>query len=436
MTSLPLIDVFSPLPPLQTEIGNHTAGVLRALSRKARVRAWTSQDGTVELDAPGVEVCRFKPDALPVAKLNQAEATLYNIGNNARFHLDIHRVARRMPGIVVLHDTRLQHFFANYAERPGADRDYYLDQLAASHGPGLRAKGEAYLAGALGFETLVEEAPMTLAALGGAAAGVLHNAADLAAVEGRTHVPLYYLPLSSAFGPLPERRKPGGDAPSRLVMFGFLGSNRRLLPVLETLAAMPDRDQFRLDIYGVVEQADEADALVARAGLSGLVTRHGFVPEAELDTALAEADLALNLRWPSMGEASASQLRLWAAGCPSLVTDVGWYAQLPPGTVFHVNPADEQRSLMAHLRALRQDGVAYARAGLTGRRVLERLHSPDAYADGLLRIAAQHAAQHARLVGSALARSAASTLLEVSPPDLARPLGAEVARRIAELTGG
>lgn len=436
MTRPELIDVFSPLPPLQTDIGNHTAGVLRALSRKAHVRAWTSQEGPVELAAPEVEVRRFRPDDLPVATLNQADATFYNLGNNARFHLDIYQAARRVPGIVVLHDIRLQHFFANYAERPGADREFYLAQLEASHGPALRAKGEAFIAGKLDFEELVAEAPMTLATLAGATGGVLHNAVELAALEGQTHVPLYGLPLSFDFGPLPARRKPAyGDAPSRLVMFGFIGGNRRLLPVLETLAAMPDRDQYRLDIYGIVEQADEADALIARAGLSGLVTRHGFVPEADLDAALVASDLALNLRWPSMGEASGSQLRLWAAGCPSLVTDVGWYAQLPPETVFLVDPNDERGGIEAHLRALRRDPAAYARAGLAGRRVLERLHSPDAYADGLLRIAAQHAAQHARHQGHALARRAAAALLEVGPPELARPLGAEVARRIAELTG-
>ncbi|TPG46412.1 glycosyltransferase [Roseomonas nepalensis] len=430
-----LIDVFSPLPPLQTEIANHTAGVLRALGRKVRVRAWTSQEGPVELAAPEVEVRRFRPDDLPVATLNQAEATFYNLGNNARFHLDIHQAARRMPGIVVLHDIKLQHFFANYGERPGADREYYLAQLEASHGPVLREKGEAFLAGRLDFEELVSQAPMTLAALAGATGGVLHNAAELAALKGQTHVPLYSLPLSSDFGPLPARRKlADGDELSRLVMFGYIGNNRRLLPVLETLAAMPDRDRYRLDIYGIVEQADEADALISRAGLSERVTRHGFVPDAELDAALATADLALNLRWPTMGEASAAQLRLWAAGCPSLVTDVGWYAQLPPETVFHIDPSDERGGIEAHLRALRRDPAVYARAGLAGRRVLERLHAPDAYADGLLRIAAQHVAQHARHQGHALARRAAAALLQVAPPELARPLGAEVARRIAELT--
>lgn len=431
----PLIDVFSPLPPQRTEIANHTAGMLHALQGMARVRAWTSQEGPVELAAKDVELCRFRPDALPVATLNQADATFYNFGNNALFHRDIHLAARQVPGIVVLHDTRLQHFFAAYAEQPGASRDFYLAQLEHSHGPAVRAMGEEFIAGRRTMQDLVRAAPMTLAALDGAVAAVLHNPEEMAALEGRTPVPLYCLPLSFRFGATPARRAPQETgAPSRLVMFGFIGENRRLLPILQALAAMPDRGQYRLDIYGVVEQAAEADALIAASGLGGIVTRHGFVPEAELDAALAGADLALNLRWPSMGEASASQLRIWAAGCAALVMRVGWYAQAPPDTVFMIEPAREQEEIAAHLRALRQTPALYARAGAAGRRVLEQRHSPEHYAEGLLAVAAQHAAQNAAQVGHALAERAARLMLDLGPREAARPLGGEVGRRIAGLT--
>lgn len=435
MTSDLLIDVFSPMPPLRTEIANHTAGVLQALQHLARVRVWTAQEGPVELAAQDVELCRFRPDALPIAKLNEADATFYNFGNNAGFHRDIHRAAQRVPGIIILHDTRLQHFFAAYAEQPGKDRELYLAQLERSHGPAVREMGEQFIAGQRGLQDMVQMAPMTLAALEGAIAAVLHNPEEKEALEGRTHVPLYCLPLSSRFGPTPAHRPPrSADMPSRLVMFGFIGENRRLLPILEALAAMPDRDDYRLDVYGVVEQAVEADALVAASGLSSIVTRHGFVPEAQLDAALADADLALNLRWPSMGEASATQLRIWASACPALVMRVGWYAQLPPDTVFMIEPAQEREGIVTQLRALRRAPDLYARAGAAGRRILEQLHSPERYAEGLLAVASQHAVQHARQVGYALAERAARFMLDLGPPEVARLQGGEVGRRIAGLT--
>jgi glycosyltransferase involved in cell wall biosynthesis len=286
------------------------------------------------------------------------------------------------------------------------------------------------------LQDLVEAAPMTLAALDGAIGAVLHNAAERDALAEQTHLPIYYLPLSCRFGPAPTRSpRHDPDAPSRLVMFGFIGENRRLLPILEVLAGMPDRERYRLDIYGIVEQEAEVDEMIATAGLGSLVMRHGFVPEPVLNTALGQADLALNLRWPSMGEASGAQLRIWAAKLPALVTRLGWYAQLPSDTVFMIDQPQEREQIVHHLRALRETPALYAQAGERGRAVLEQCHAPERYAKGLVAIAAERAVQHARRTGHALAERAAHLLLDLGPRELVRPLGGEVARCIADLTG-
>jgi glycosyltransferase involved in cell wall biosynthesis len=432
-----LIDIFSPLPPLPTDIGAHTAGVLAELQELAQLRVWTSQEGSIAAGLDGFDIRRFSAHAIPVAALNQADATFYNLGNNADFHQAIHRVARRVPGIVVLHDTRLQHFFARYSEHPGQDRETYLDLLARSHGMAAREMGQDFIAGTRPFQDLVDTAPMTLAALEGAVAGVVHNAAEQAHLATQTHLPVYYMPLSYRFGAAPKRM-PRADAraPTRLVVFGYIGENRRLLPLIRTLGGMPDRQNYRLDIYGIVEQDSELDAAIAEAGLGTHVTRHGFVTDTVLDAALAGADLALNLRWPSMGEASGSQLRIWSAQLPSLVTRTGWYAQLPEDTVFFVDPEREREDLLSHLRAIRRNPAIYARAGTRGRQVLERSHSPRAYAEGLVAIAGQHAVQHARVTAHALAVQAAKLMLELGTPALARPLGAEIAAHIAALSAG
>ena len=63
---------------------------------------------------------------------------------------------------------------------------------------------------------------------------------------------------------------------------------------------------------------------------------HGFTSEKKLDEALSQAHLAINLRYPTMGEAW-SQLRIWAHASQS-GSQVGWYATLPPDTVRFVRP--------------------------------------------------------------------------------------------------
>jgi glycosyltransferase involved in cell wall biosynthesis len=150
--------------------------------------------------------------------------------------------------------------------------------------------------------------------------------------------------------------------------------------------------------------------LIASLGIGTLVEVHGFVPRAELDRALASAQLAVNLRYPSMGEASASQLRTWAHGLPSLVTRTGWYATLPEDTVFFVDPEDEIAGIKRHLARLIAAPGAFAAAGRRGRSLVRARHAPQRYAEGLVEIARQAPMQNGRRMAVDLARASSRAL--------------------------
>jgi hypothetical protein len=177
--------------------------------------------------------------------------------------------------------------------------------------------------------------------------------------------------------------------PFRLVIFGYIGQNRRLESVLKALALSPDRGRFRLDIYGELVCPEQVKEWIRGLGIDELVKLHGFVREAELEAALASAHLAINLRFPTMGEASASQLRIWNHALPSLVTPVGWYAGLPEAAVDFVRPEAEIQDLQTHFKAFLTNPSAFAAKGQYGRRVLEEFHGPEAYAAAILRFAGE-----------------------------------------------
>ncbi len=114
-------------------------------------------------------------------------------------------------------------------------------------------------------------------------------------------------------------------------------------------------------------------ALIGELGLGRLVSVHGFVAEAaELDAALQRSHLALNLRDPTMGEASASQLRIWQHGLPSLVTDIGWYATLPASTVAKVRRESELADIQMHLAEFLRAPERYREMGQAGRAYVQR----------------------------------------------------------------
>jgi len=148
--------------------------------------------------------------------------------------------------------------------------------------------------------------------------------------------------------------------------------------------------------------------------LSSLVKLPGFLPESLVEQKLSTADLAINLRYPSMGEASGSQLQFWDYGLPTLVTRTGWYASLPEDAVAFVRPEREVADIQAHLRAFLADPGAFRAMGERGRRALKN-HDPESYVDAMTRFAAEVLRLAPRLSALALARRIGSDLTEWLP---------------------
>jgi glycosyltransferase involved in cell wall biosynthesis len=215
------------------------------------------------------------------------------------------------------------------------------------------------------------------------------------------------------------------------VVFGYLSENRRLDVMLEVLGRIRDRHRFRFDVYGELAHPEAVAKRVASLGLAGQVCLHGFVSDAVLVEALEEADLAINLRFPTMGEASYSQLRLWGQEVPSLVTQVGWYAEQPPETVAFVRPQCEVADVEHHLEALAASPQTYRKMAECGRRWLTEQHDPAHYVRKLLNLAAEVDSLRRRALALGAAHRAGRCLSEWLGNDASDSLLSDIACRIA-----
>lgn len=70
---------------------------------------------------------------------------------------------------------------------------------------------------------------------------------------------------------------------------------------------------------------------------------------------LGDADVAVQLRTLSNGEASAAVADCLAAGLPTIASDIGWASELPAGTVSLVPPNVTATSLAGRLKAMISD---------------------------------------------------------------------------------
>ena len=390
----PRLNWFSPLPPSRTDVAHFALRSLPSLAQHFDITVWTERP----FSPSGLDSYAYARmwEGEPWAALNVADVTVYHIGNNARFHGWIWDVAQRHPGVVVLHDTGLREFLTAHL-RHDEEEVSRLVEIGATAATLERARG-----------------------------AVVHSSAAFEHVAPLRRCPVVQLELPYPAGrPVVAR---GWDGVLRLVVFGFLGSNRRLESLLDAMATFPDRARLRLDIFGELEHGDAVAERIQSHALTDIVSVRGFVKEAGLDEALDRSHLAVNLRFPSMGEASASQLRIWDRGLASVVTRTGWYAELPADTVWYVDPDNEVADLHRHFAAALADPGTLQAMGAAGRRHLEARHDPRVYARELAAAIAQMVKTPAPIAGDAI--GAVSRIL--GDARISGSAKAAVARRIGE----
>ncbi|HNX04785.1 MAG TPA: hypothetical protein PKI32_04750, partial [Opitutales bacterium] len=202
------------------------------------------------------------------------------------------------------------------------------------------------------------------------------------------------------------------------------------------LAAFPDKERILLHIAGRVKDKEALDRKIGALGLKGIVKLHGYLSESALAQLLDRAHLSVNLRWPSMGEASGSQLRFWNHSLPTIATATGWYAAQPEGTLHLVRPEYEREDLHRLWKAALDDYSAFAQTGFAGRKLLESRHSAEVFAAALSDFLPTVAAYRSRAFAPVLAERAGAAAsafgLEAGALDL---LSHSTGRAIADLAG-
>jgi glycosyltransferase involved in cell wall biosynthesis len=415
------INWFSPLPPARSGIAhNYAMQLLPALARRHEVVLWTDQDQVSPQVQRMARVARYDPAAPPWREINNGTISIYHLGNQPDLHCGIWQVSMCQPGIVVLHDLRLHDFFFTFWVQYRKDRASYLAALERWYGGEGRRAGEAFCRGGISADSMAQEFPLTREAMRGALGGIAHSSQALAELKETPVCPItaldhpYVAAGESRYRQWLVARKAAPHPPYRLVVFGYLSRNRRLEAVLEALAGMPEREQFRLDVCGQLWDEGHIRTQLERLGLSSLVKLLGFLPESLVEQKLSTTDLAINLRYPSMGEASGSQLQFWDYGLPTLVTRTGWYASLPEGATAFVRPEREVEDIQAHLRAFLADPGAFRAMGERGRQSLKN-NDPEKYVDAMTRFAAEVLRLSPRVSALALARRIGSDLTEWLP---------------------
>ncbi len=347
---------YSPLPPERSGIADYSALLLPALER------------LIEVDV--VRRGRTRPVA--------ADVSLYHVGNDPEAHGWIVDALRRRPGIVVLHDFVLHHLVAGLTigRKNGPA---YLAAMERDAGIPGRLLGHGVLDGRVSppWETRPDEFPLADEVLDLATGLIVHShyVEDLARGSGYGgpvwRVPHPAWPVGSVEPARIEGRPIFG-------CFGHLNASKRIPQLVEAFGLVRARHPgARLLLVGPTSPGFDVDSL-----LSDGVEHVDYVPEERLWSLMAACDVCISLRSPTMGETSGSAIRALSLGRPLVVSDLGWFAELPDGVALKVAPDEEEvPALAASLELLASSDAtqrtmgdaarAYARSELALERVAE-----------------------------------------------------------------
>jgi glycosyltransferase involved in cell wall biosynthesis len=404
---------YSPLPPERSGIADYSAMLLPELQERLEV-----------------EVVRRNSRRWARRSARRCDIALYHVGNDPSHHGWIVEELRRRPGVVVLHDFVLHHLIAGLTVgRRNANG--YLDAMQRDAGAVGRMLAHGVIDGLLPplWERRAHEFPLTGEVLSVSTGLIVHSAYVERCVRDHGYKgPVWRIPLAA--WPIPPD-VPAAELPTdRLIVgsFGHLNPAKRVPQLLDAFALLRERvPNALLLLVGSVAPGLDLE-------LPEGVMHFDYVPEDRLWSLLAATDICVSLRFPTMGETSGVAVRALTAGRPQVVSDVGWFSELPDDVALKVPVGGgEVEALADELERLARDPELRAAMGGAARAYAEREHDLARVADGYA--AALEEAAGGGAVRAAVLREVAAAAAELGLP----PAGAaltEIGERLREAEHG
>jgi glycosyltransferase involved in cell wall biosynthesis len=396
---------YSPLPPERSGIADYSALLLPVLARL--------------IDVDVVRRGRTRPVAADVA--------LYHVGNDPESHGWIVDALRRRSGVVVLHDFVLHHLVAGLT-LGRKDGTAYLAAMERDAGIPGRLLAHGVLDGRVlpPWETQPDEFPLTGEVLTSADALIVHSHyVEERARECGYGGPIWRVPHPA--WPMPDVEPARFDGSPVFGCFGHLNASKRIPELVDAFALVRRRHpNAKLLLVGPASPGFDADRFVQEG-----VERIDYVDETRLWSLMAGCDACVSLRAPTMGETSGSVIRALSLGRPLVVSELGWFAELPDDVALKVPVGeDEVPALATALELLASSEAKRRTMSDAAREYAEREHDVDRVAEGY--VAALEEAAGGPRVADAVVNELALAAAEVGI-EPGTPFTAEVAGRLDEL---
>ncbi|MCH5203855.1 MAG: glycosyltransferase [Oscillospiraceae bacterium] len=327
------IAIVTPWPEQQTGIGNFEYKLMPYLQKYFDIDIFV--DNTVVSD------CDFLPYDGSLYFIDELDKRakdyrhiLYQIGNSSDFHTGIYKAMLKHKGIAEIHDYVIHPFFYHsfFLKK---DYDAYKKALADGYGD----------AGLAHYKDVREKIaypdsdkfPMSESVSNISKATIFHNHWCCSQINNEN---VYMLPLS-AFDKVEisdEEKEKNLLKLKKMInyrgefiigCFGFVNSNKRPMVSVEAVRRLNEAGyRTKLVFFGKCDN-EEVISCIKDNALDDIVYITGYLDKSEYETYMEFCDIVVNLRYPSMGEASGPLCEAFKRGKPVIVSEVNQYCEFP-----------------------------------------------------------------------------------------------------------
>ena len=373
----PRLAYVSPVPPVKSGIASYSSELLPQLAEYYNITVIVAQDKTSDVYLPVRSIMWFKKH------YRSFDRVMYHIGNSA-YHSHMVDLLDHCPGVVVLHDVYLGHFFHEmntYGHRTGIfDRHLYL-----SHGYKALKYQQFH-----GRESILWRFPLSIETINASYGTIVHSqfAHDLLKpmCPDKKIELIGVVPLANR---IPEKgdREAARDRlglPHDLVIiccFGELGPTKMNDRLIEAWRSLEKRqiEGARLIFVGRMDGSffnAELHPIVGKLNIGSNVRFTGEVEAEKYRDYLIAADAAVQLRSKTRGETSRSALECMAYGLPIIINDHGSNREIPDHCVVKIEESFSNEMLCEKLSKLIENIESHRDIGRQARRFIADKRSP------------------------------------------------------------
>jgi glycosyltransferase involved in cell wall biosynthesis len=325
------------------------------------------------------EVLTYAKDKI---KFEKYDFILYNFGNQPEYHLYIYDCALRYPGYIILHDFILYYLTVGYYEKKGIlmQKIYELEGVEGISLVKDSLNSSPYKDLML-HKGLSHYLPMNEEILMNSKGCFVHSEIAFKSIK-------YFLPQKRAYIiPLLNITKQytyDNDVLCKFIpninmnniiicSLGYIAHTKQNDIICEAVNFY-NRNNINKIYYIMVGDGSFADSY-----LNEYIIKTNFVDDNDYMSILKKSRLVLNLRYPSNGEASAAVIQAMYMGKACVVTNYGWFNELPDDVILKVLPNVTKEELCNIFESIDQNSIL--ELGERAKKFVEEKCSPQTVAN-------------------------------------------------------